>query len=266
MGVDSTHLFGVKVWKRNKLKFIGIDLGWYSQPSGLSCLQWQDQTLSLLAFERQHSLTEILAWCDALISPEEPALIAVDAPTLIPNETGMRVPDKLTHKYFGRYHAGCYPANLQRPFAERTVAFGLSLEARNFQHAPIMIPQKLGRYQIEVYPHAAMVQLFGLEQILKYKKGRIAERKAELKKLQHYTQTVLTQLTPRINLEDFTSAIAQPLDTLKGRALKAIEDQLDSLICAYTGAYWWYWGNQRNQVLGDRASGYIIVPSRLEQN
>lgn len=248
------------------LKFIGIDLGWYSQPSGLSCLQLQDQTLSILAFERQDSIAEILAWCDALISPEEAALIAVDAPTLIPNETGMRVPDKLTHKYFGRYHAGCYPANLQRPFAEGTVAFGLSLEERNFQHAPIIIPQKQGRYQIEVYPHAAMVQLFGLKQILKYKKGRIAQRKVELKKLQQSIQTVLTQLTPTINLGDFTSAIAQSLDPLKGTALKAIEDQLDSLICAYIGAYWWYWGSQRNQVLGDRASGYIIVPSRLEQN
>jgi predicted RNase H-like nuclease len=30
------------------------------------------------------------------------ALIAVDAPTLIPNATGARVPDRLTHKYFGR--------------------------------------------------------------------------------------------------------------------------------------------------------------------
>lgn len=248
------------------MKFIGIDLGWYSQPSGLSCLQLQDQTLSLLAFERQDSIAEVLAWCDALVSPEDSALIAVDAPTLIPNETGMRVPDQLTHKYFGRYHAGCYPANRKRPFAERTVGFGLSLEARNFQHAPSIIPQQLGRYQIEVYPHAAMVQLFGLDRILKYKKGRIAERKAELKKLQHYTQTVLTQLTPPIHLEDFSKVIAQPLDPLKGTALKTLEDQLDSLICAYIGAYWWYWGSQRNQVLGDRATGYIIVPSRLARN
>lgn len=49
---------------------------------------------------------------------------AVDAPTIIPNATGMRLPDKLSHKHFGRYHAGCYPANLNRPFAQNTVAFG----------------------------------------------------------------------------------------------------------------------------------------------
>jgi len=207
------------------------------------------------ALERKLSIEEILAWCDAVIAEDEPALIAVDAPTLIPNETGMRVPDKLTHKYFGRYHAGCYPANLKRPFA-----FGLSLEGRGFLHAPTMIPQKLGRYQIEVYPHAAMVQLFQLERILKYKKGRLADRRVELKKLQHYTQQVLLQLTPTLALGKFLGIIAQPLDTLKGADLKALEDKLDSLICAYIGAYWWYWGESRNQVLGDRATGYLIVP------
>jgi predicted RNase H-like nuclease len=242
------------------LKFIGIDLGWYSQPSGLSCLQWQDGKLSLLALERKHALEEILAWCDAFVSPTESALIAVDAPTLIPNETGMRVPDKLTHKYFGRYHAGCYPANRKRPFAQRTIGFGLSLEERGYLHAPTIIPQQWGRYQIEVYPHAAMVQLFQLERILKYKKGRLAERKAEFKKLQQYTQKVLPKLTPALNLESYLSTIIQPLDILTGNALKAIEDQLDSLICAYIGAYWWYWGEECNQVLGDRATGYIIVP------
>jgi predicted RNase H-like nuclease len=253
------------------MKFVGIDLGWYSQASGLCCLQWDSEKLRLLKLDRKLSLEEILAWCDALITEEEAALISVDAPTLIPNETGMRLPDRLTHKYFGRYHAGCYPANLNRPFAERTVGFGLSLQERGFLHAPTMIPQQLGRYQIEVYPHAAMVELFQLERILKYKKGKLAQRKAELKKLQQYASDVLPQLTPALSLEGFSEeidpkaqqlgdAIAQPLDDLTGAALKAIEDQLDSLICAYIGAYWWYWGEQRNRVLGDRATGYIIVP------
>jgi predicted RNase H-like nuclease len=97
-------------------------------------------------------------------------MIAVDAPTLIPNATGMRLPDKLTHKHFDRYHAGCYPANLGRPFAQRTVDFGLSLEARGFVHVLTIVPQKLSSYQIEVFPHPAIVHLFGLNRILKYKK------------------------------------------------------------------------------------------------
>jgi len=42
--------------------------------------------------------------------------------------------------------------------------------------------------------------------------------------------------------------------------LKALEDQLDALLCAYIGAHWWYWGIERNLVLGDRTTGYIVIP------
>jgi predicted RNase H-like nuclease len=50
---------------------------------------------------------------------------------------------------------------------------------------------------------------------------------------------------------------------LQGAALKAVEDQLDSLIYAYVAAHWWYWGLEGNWVLGDRATGYIIVSAKL---
>ena len=59
----------------------------------------------------------------------------------------------------------------------RTVEFGLSLEARGFTHAPVIVPKELGRYQIEVFPHPAIVHLFSLNRILKYKKCTLAERR-----------------------------------------------------------------------------------------
>jgi predicted RNase H-like nuclease len=44
--------------------------------------------------------------------------------------------------------------------------------------------------------------------------------------------------------------------------LKAVEDKLDALLAAYIAAHWWYWGRQRNEVLGNSRLGYIIVPHR----
>ncbi|MEB3160399.1 MAG: DUF429 domain-containing protein [Synechocystis sp.] len=245
------------------MKFIGIDLGWRSGESGLCCLQLVGHGLQLVDVTRRLSLEEIFAWLDHWVEPGQGAMVAVDAPTLIPNPTGTRLPDRLTHQYFGKYHAGCYPANLGRPFAERTIAVGLELEARQFAHAPTIDPQLPGRYQIEVFPHPAMIRLFELDRIIKYKKGTLAEKKAALVFLQTCLQTHLSPLTPAL---DITTASIQclwrsPLD-LKGKDLKALEDQLDSLMCAYIGAYWWYWGLERNQVLGDRRSGYIVVPEK----
>jgi predicted RNase H-like nuclease len=238
------------------VRFLGIDLGWQSQPSGLCCLEWQAGKLQLLDLQRLESIADALSWVDTWAGTEEPAGIAVDAPTLIPNLTGMRLPDRLTHQYFGRYHAGCYPANLGRPFADRTVAFGLSLEERGFAHAPTIEPQRQQRYQIEVFPHPAMVHLFQLDRILKYKKGRLADRRAELLKLRQYILAVLPSLEPSLAIAEW----AIPEIPLPGAALKALEDQLDSLICAYVAAHWWYWGLDRNWVLGDRDTGYIVVP------
>jgi predicted RNase H-like nuclease len=241
------------------MKFLGIDLGWKSQSSGLCCLEWQNNQLQLLDLDRKDSIADILLWIDNAVQPDEPAIIAVDAPTLIPNATGSRLPDKLTHKYFGKYHAGCYPANLNLPFAERTVNFGLELETRGYNHAPTIVPQKPGRYQIEVFPHPAIVNLFNLDKILKYKKGRLSDRRLELIKLQNYILNSLPTLEPHLR---------PPASTLEipttGAALKATEDKLDSLICAYVGAHWWYWGEQRNLVLGDSTTGYIVIPSPKE--
>jgi predicted RNase H-like nuclease len=241
------------------MKFIGIDLGWKSQPSGLCCLQLIEGKLEIVDLERKDAIAHILSWIDHWVKPDESALIAVDAPTLIPNATGSRLPDKLTHKYFGKYHAGCYPANQNLPFAPRTINFGLELESRGFVHAPQITPQAPGRYQIEVFPHPAIVNLFGLERILKYKKGRISERRLELIKLYQYIVEILPKFEPGLSLGSWlTDEIPST-----GTQLKATEDKLDSVICAYVAAYWWYWGEQRNMVLGDRTTGYIVIPKSV---
>ncbi|MBW4612792.1 MAG: DUF429 domain-containing protein [Desmonostoc vinosum HA7617-LM4] len=244
------------------MKFLGIDLGWKSQPSGLCCLELIDGQLQLLDLDRQEFIADILTWIDKCVQPDEPAIIAVDAPTLIPNATGSRLPDKLTHKHFGKYHAGCYPANQNLPFAERTINFGLELESRGFAHAPTIEPQKPGRYQIEVFPHPAIVHLFGLERILKYKKGRLNERRLELSKLYNYILDILPTYQPPLRSVRLCGSFPCEIPTT-GATLKAAEDKLDSLICAYVAAYWWYWGEQRNLVLGDRTTGYIVVPQRI---
>ena len=241
------------------MKFIGVDLGWSSGASGLCCLEWNSDRLQIQELTTILELDRILAWIDLHAPINSPALIAIDAPTIINNQTGMRLADKLTHKYFGRYHAGCYPANLSLKFAPRTTGFSQSLSNRQFRHAPSIEPRKLGRYQIEVFPHPATINLFGLEKILKYKKGRLADRTEELDKLRSYIISTLPRLAPALDLStlDFIPAIATKQT---GKELKAIEDRLDSLLCAYVAAHWWYWGEAKNMVLGNLDEGFIIVP------
>ncbi|MEL6935400.1 MAG: DUF429 domain-containing protein [Cyanobacteria bacterium J06633_23] len=235
--------------------FLGVDLGWQTGPTGVCCLQLTAATLSLVTLDRLTTHSDVLTWITHQVPANIPAMVAVDAPTIIPNPTGMREPDRLAHKYFGKYHAGCYPANQSSVFAPRLLAFGQALTDQGFGHAPTLEPRQPGRYQIEFFPHPAMVHLFGLSRILKYKKGPIAQRRQQLEKLRSLLLKHLPNHTPRLELHQL------PTIPQGGAALKAVEDQLDSIVCAYGAAHWWYWGRLRNQVLGDLASGYIVVPA-----
>ena len=211
--------------------------------------------LRLLSLERLADPAEIVRWTDS--NAGEDAVVGIDAPIVIPNATGMRQADRLAHSMYGKFHAGAYPASRARSFWRRTTRLSTTLARCGFRHGDRLSPQCHGRYQIEVHPHAATVQLFELNRIVKYKKGTVAQRAAGLATLRALVLARLPQLVPALDPPQL------PEVPSTGRALKACEDQLDALLCAYIAAYWWHWGRRRNDVLGDAKIGYIVVPKPL---
>jgi pyridoxamine 5'-phosphate oxidase len=238
------------------MRFLGIDFGWENKPSGLAALEWNGHSLHLLALDRLSEIGDILKWVDRHSTPD--TVIGVDAPLVIPNRSGMRDADKLAHSHYGRYHAGCYPASRERTFWKRTTGLAAQLTKRGFMHGDQLMARATGRYQVEVHPHAAVVQLFALDKIVKYKKGTLAQRRTGLKQLRALLLERLPRLTPRLALETL------PEIPDHGPALKDLEDRLDAITAAYVAAHWWYWGPARNQVLGDASAGYIVVPERTD--
>ncbi len=223
--------------------FAGIDLGWQSQPSGVALLDGEGDVIGT---DRLATPADVLTWLEGQVGTA-PAMVAVDAPLLIRNETGMRPVDRLMHVHFGRYDAGCYPANLRLPFAARVTALSDALAQRGFQHAPAIAPQVAGRFQIEVYPHAALVSLFALDRILKYKRGLVAERRRELNRLRRLLATKVRGQMPSVP---------------RIGALKPVEDKLDAVLAAYVGLLWWQRGTAACHCFGDGETGYIVVPHR----
>ncbi len=133
-----------------------------------------------------------------------------------------------------------------------------------FDHNPSLTTdrQRPGRWVFEVYTHTAQVVLFGLPQIIKYKKGRVAQRRAGLQTLRNYIRTCFTVGTPPLKEDNnLGTFLERDLDDLKGHSLKAYEDALDGLVCAYLSAFYWFWGAERNEIIGDLKTGYIINPT-----
>jgi pyridoxamine 5'-phosphate oxidase len=201
---------------------------------------------------------QIIQWADDAAGSH--AVIGIDAPTVVPPDvpdaSAMRSADRLALSLYGKYRAGPSPGNLVPAFWHRTTGLSSSLAGRHFLHGDQLLPQSEGRHQIEVHPPAAAVQLFLLARVIRYRRGTLSERREGLRLLRGLMLDHFPRLFPRLALADL------PEIPMQGGELKAMEDSLDSLMSAYVAAHWWYWGRQRNDVLGDAASGYIVVPRR----
>jgi predicted RNase H-like nuclease len=236
------------------MRILGVDFGWISQPSGLAVFDLDGRRLHLRCLHRLDSPAEVLHWIDEQ-SAQQPAWIGLDAPVLIPNASSSRPADIMAHRLFSRQKAGCYPVNSSLPFAPRVLEFVAGLRQRGFETTPPAHFQQPSRHLFEVFPHAASIRLFNLPEILPYKKGPLAQRRQALAAFRELLSTGLAQRTP-----SFAAKNLPPIPE-QGRELKAVEDQLDALLCAYAAAHFYYWGHARNNVLGDAESGFIVLPS-----
>jgi predicted RNase H-like nuclease len=190
--------------------------------------------------------------------------IAIDAPLVVHNRSGRRASDAAISRLYQRFDAGAHPTNLT--ILRDRVRGGELVQALSANGVRIVdaLPRAgaRGRWAFEAYPHAGMVELFGLDRIVKYKHGRVAERRAGQDELASLLQTRLPQLDPPLTLNKaLRRLLGRPDPALRGGALKAREDELDAVFCAYLAAHLWAWGRSRQRLLGDPSDGAVVLPA-----
>jgi predicted RNase H-like nuclease len=244
--------------------FIGVDLAWQSDRnhSGLAVLRQTERGAELGTYAQG------IARLDAVMAfihhhAGEDTVVAVDAPLLINNVTGQRACERsLSQKYGGR-HASTHSSNLTLYPNAGSVRAAKALEQAGFQH-PNRFPQPMshGKWFFEVYPHAAQIVLFDLPRIIRYKKGRVQEKRAGLEVLRSHMRETLTRAQPALEMNaQLENLLGVDLESLRGQALKYYEDILDAVFCAYLALYFWYWGMERHEIFGDFQEGYILNPT-----
>lgn len=241
--------------------FIGLDLAW-SPRNRIGAAILQGDTL-VAATGELGSNADILAFVAPYVQADTPAVIGIDAPLRVPNLTGSRFCDQALSAEWRRFEAGALPAN-RRLLAFNGEVRGEALVTLLAQHYGFVerapLPQQAGRYICEIFPHPAHVRFFGLSKTLKYKArpGRSqAVRLAEFARYQQLLGTLQQAVPPLYGLD---KRLAVNLHTLTGRALKAYEDTLDAITCAYTVAYLWHYGPAFTRVYGSIAEGHIMTP------
>jgi len=232
---------------------VGLDLAWGERrPDGVCLLRSGPQQTQVQWLGLTRGDAELLGRLDADIG-EAPALLMVDAPLICPNLTGARPVDRLAHVRFHREKCGCHPTNATRcprplRLAEAFVARGYTIDWALPATAPAL------RHAAEVFPHPAMVRWFDIPERIAYKRGPVAARRLEFARLQRLLVQCLATLFPHVVLNAHTGSLLQAAWT------KDVEDQTDALVCALVGDWHWRHRGQRTEVLGDRETGFFLVP------
>lgn len=252
------------------VRYVGIDLAWGEKNTTAAALLEGDPLSGarlVACAEALGSDAEILAFVDECDSSGGGLLVAIDAPLIVPNETGRRPCETILSACLARVQAGPHPANRARLAAPdgtvRGERLAWALAQRGLEQTPFLdaLPGP-PRACFEVFPHPAHVALFGLDKTLKYKLKPKRTRETRLAEFGRYADLLATLETadPPLFLNDESWWRRDP-ETLTPAALKRHEDALDALSCAYVALYRHRWSDERCPVVGDLATGYIVTPA-----
>jgi predicted RNase H-like nuclease/Holliday junction resolvase RusA-like endonuclease len=182
--------------------------------------------------------------------------VAVDAPLIVLNATGMRPAKKLVGASFGKYDASCHASNTSKAYMHPPRATTLAQ-----RHGWSVDPAHVGSAEepacIEVYPHPATIGLFGLGRILKYKGGELGVRRVAFIILLDHIEAI-----PTLGLgsnDRWAEIRSVASNSPRQFQLDQIEDEVDAVLCAHL-AWLWHTDCSALQVYGDVEAGYIVAP------
>lgn len=239
----------------------GIDLAWKGN-TNTSAAAFGNLDGSCLHLNKIYPALECLAQLTSVIESEDQLLgLAIDAPLIINNEYGQRECERQLGREYGVRGASCHSSNLSLYPDPVGVRLSLYLKGRGFEH---LQDASEGKFQIECYPHPAMIEIFNLERRLRYKKGKLSEKiqgQIELSKLiRALEKSRVISLVTSGECREFLEE--ERICSLAGANLKVNEDVLDSIVCLYICALF-ATSTKPTRIYGSIENGYIYVPKLM---
>jgi len=245
------------------MQVAGIDLAWGSRArTGIALTDAHGALLHSASVISDAEIADFLAG-------SAPAVIAIDAPIIVTNASGMRDCERDLSRDFRKFRAGTHPTNLSRPSmqpvprAVRLLAehgWKADLDGGASSETPVAL---------EVYPHSSMVGLFSLDRVLEYKakSGRTVDsRKRELQRLitlmEEHCELPL-RLSASTRWHELAGIVS---GATRQSELNRVEDEIDAIFCAYVA---WVFATSRRSLVtyGSAATGIIVTfpPPRFAQ-
>lgn len=233
----------------------GIDLAWSGRkPTGLCAIEFGATARIVHLTCEVLDADGVFAWLDALGSE---VIAGIDAPLIA---TPARTAEAAMARRYGSRGVYAYAARpdfLERHRIAEGPRLGAMLGAAGWNLDPAAA--EAPRTALEVFPHAICVAMLGADRALTYKKGRLSTRASALEVLRGLLQTYCRSELPSLEGE---LALDLPVSAVGGRELKAAEDRLDAIACAFAAYHAWKYGLRADEIFGDAVDGYIAVPAR----
>ena len=239
--------------------FTGLDSAWGGRAKGALC-----QLTSAIGIGGRHELAiahepVLVGWDDMVRIAKgfdaDDHVVGIDQGLVVPNAAGQRpVEGGLASALMRDYGCGAHSSNTSNASCYGAGA-GIwrllrALDEKGFQHAPTRVPGARGRHYFELYPHPAILALFGHGKILAYKVAR---------KNPTAWQTLLSDVAGLADAALPVRDVALCFPASYAQT-KPNEDRLDAFLAAYVAAYFWTFGTKRSTVLGSLTTGYIVTP------
>ncbi|WP_407314296.1 DUF429 domain-containing protein [Desulfosporosinus sp. SB140] len=243
------------------MRYIGIDLAWtYSKESGICII---DDNGMIIYCESKVFTDQMIA---SMVEKhaQEGAIVGIDAPLIVNNETGSRYCDgaimrEKIHgenlsvftcsKRFMLKHFGVVRGEeVVKAITNKVPAFSLTGDIRDKKHVII-----------ETFPTGITLGLFPDAFPVKYKikhKVELGTTKMEMGRMVNLLKRLSGFNPPVHNIEDFFNH-SSSIQAMSKKEFKNLEDRLDAFLCAYA-AYWL--ANHKGKVFGDEQDGFITIP------
>jgi predicted RNase H-like nuclease len=262
--------------------FIGVDLAWRdstaAKPANETGLAVVDADGTVLDAGWARGVDEVTAWVLRWATPG--SHIAIDAPVLVPNATGMRPSERLVGRAYGRWHVSANASSASLPWlGGRTLGERLAAAGALYDDGVVPLPADAVSY-FECYPYTTLVGAAELgydERRPRYKRPDTSLPKEERRSSRAAAcddlvarLAALDSAAPPLRLlsHPVSRLLVDEPSPLIDRPYKHREDLLDALVCAWTASMRAQ-RPERMQVLGAAAEpdplgrrATLIAPAR----
>jgi predicted RNase H-like nuclease len=247
---------------------IGFDSAWTDniKAPGAVCalIIASDGTVS---FEpsRLASFEQALAFIETERRSCDFCLVALDQPTIVPNETGGRPVDQVVASLVSFIGGGVQPANRskQEMFGDGAPIWRFLERLGAEENPELCRTAQSGLFVIEVFPALALpafdVRFGGRMKAPKYnpankRKFRRNDWLSVIETIACYAHDVSIA-----GIEDWAEEMKRETNDRSPR--KADQDRLDAVLCAMIGYHWRVKLREHSIMIGDLISGYMIAPA-----